>query len=395
MYEKKDRSTKFPKPAIFVYALFLILLLTPLATGTFTEGEFWSRIDNTLVVTNTTDNVNIGENGTTPYKLNVNGTSNFNGGMIIDGNLAVYKQLTLDDRLDDIIILRSHLANTVLQIPTPPVSGTYQIIFGLGSYTVLDTVNDATVGGEMNFFNPITYFNEKLVHSNDADTYIEFQNDNITFFSGGVNMVSLVELGVDQVVFNEDGLLNEFRVETNTHFEAFKVSNEPESVEMNIDCFAYENLSVTNNLTGNIHYGEMWFHNDTNPNVTVIPSQDIWYTITAFDNLENGYTVNRFTYSNNNLTCKFDGLYKVDYSLTISGNVNNKYHFAAGINGVQQFNTETHERMGTANDITSASGTGFLQLTERNLVSLMVMNEDGGNDVTVYSVNLNLIRIGD
>lgn len=66
-----------------------LLLITNFAVAEYKPGEFWSRIDDTIVLTNESWNVSIGENETTNYKLFVNGTSCFNDSVKVDANITI------------------------------------------------------------------------------------------------------------------------------------------------------------------------------------------------------------------------------------------------------------------------------------------------------------------
>ena len=69
--------------------LFLLLGMTiSVADVSQTEGVFWSRIDDTIVLTNESENVNIGQNETTNYRLYVNGTIATPDGNSSEWNLA-------------------------------------------------------------------------------------------------------------------------------------------------------------------------------------------------------------------------------------------------------------------------------------------------------------------
>jgi len=71
MQEKKRRKR------LYLWIVALMIITSVSTVEGYTEGAFWSRIGDTLVVTNTTDNVNIGKNDTTTYKLYVNGSAYF------------------------------------------------------------------------------------------------------------------------------------------------------------------------------------------------------------------------------------------------------------------------------------------------------------------------------
>jgi len=90
----ENKRRKILYAGMFVTLLLLVSLTS--ATATFTEGEFWSRIEDTpstIVLSDIDDNVNVGENDTTEYKLNVEGDINSEGTIYLKngivGNLAL------------------------------------------------------------------------------------------------------------------------------------------------------------------------------------------------------------------------------------------------------------------------------------------------------------------
>lgn len=61
------------------YLLFILLIGTALlgsVSGEYELGQFWSKNDNTVVLTNISHNIYIGKNETTTYRLDVNGSIN-------------------------------------------------------------------------------------------------------------------------------------------------------------------------------------------------------------------------------------------------------------------------------------------------------------------------------
>lgn len=156
-------------------------------------------------------------------------------------------------------------------------------------------------------------------------------------------------------------------------------------------------LNVTNNITGNQIYGEMWFHNESvSGNPTIITSQDAWYNVTGFNQTtESGQTLNGFSYSNYELICQVSGLYKVDYSISFGGGLNDEYKTSIGVNGVNKNNTETHRKLGAGGDVGNTGSSGFISLNVNDKITLMILNDDAIANSDIHSANLNLIRIGD
>jgi len=62
----------------------LFMLIAPTVLGDFEKDLFWSRNDDTIVLTNSSHNVMIGKNDTTAYKLEVDGQTLFNGSVFLN-----------------------------------------------------------------------------------------------------------------------------------------------------------------------------------------------------------------------------------------------------------------------------------------------------------------------
>ena len=155
-------------------------------------------------------------------------------------------------------------------------------------------------------------------------------------------------------------------------------------------------LNLSRNLTANQYYGEMWFHNDSaSGNPTIISSQDVWYNITGFNQTgDSGQSLNGFSYSQHKLTCNIAGLYKIDYSISFGGGLNDEYKTAVGVNGIKQGNTETHRKLGAGGDVGNTGSSGFVSLSVDDEITLMILNDDATANADVHSANINLVRIG-
>lgn len=144
------------------------------------------------------------------------------------------------------------------------------------------------------------------------------------------------------------------------------------------------------NLTGDFVYGEMWDHNDSGFTVDLI-------TVQVYENVTNLTTgsQNGFILSNSKLTTQISGVYKVDYSVSFSGSANSEIGFDLGINGVFQNNTHSHRKIGTGGDIGNTGGTGYIFLNQGDVVTLMARDEASPvRDISIVSVNINLLRVG-
>lgn len=89
-------KNKYDKYFLIFVVVLLLFSSFPISGGVdFTRGYFWSEltgdgIDDTVVLTNFTSNVSIGNNATTTYKLNVEGESRFSDDIHVFGTVQQY-----------------------------------------------------------------------------------------------------------------------------------------------------------------------------------------------------------------------------------------------------------------------------------------------------------------
>jgi len=149
-------------------------------------------------------------------------------------------------------------------------------------------------------------------------------------------------------------------------------------------------LNVTGNIVGNSYCVEAYFHYHTGTTITFV--QDVLYNLT----FNATSFMNGFTYDGEaNLTCAMPGRYAVNFHADGSGQNNHVYYLSIGINGFIQHNTAVHKKLNSGGDVIVMAGTGFVNLTNGDVVSLMVRDITGGGAGTYYAANLNLVRIGD
>lgn len=84
---------------------------------------------------------------------------------------------------------------------------------------------------------------------------------------------------------------------------------------------------------------------------------------------------------------------KIINSFSNAGN-NVEYKTAIAINQVIQNNMVTHRKVGPAGDVGNTGTSGFIDLSVNDNVSLMILNDDGVQDVGTHATNVNLMRIG-
>ena len=92
-------------------------------------------------------------------------------------------------------------------------------------------VNSATFGDNTNVIVPtVIDIGSSIRHYGDNDTKIVFNNDDINFTVGGVNMLDFIEGDTDSIIFNEAGVDVNFRVESNGDSQAISIDGGNNSI---------------------------------------------------------------------------------------------------------------------------------------------------------------------
>jgi len=248
--------------------------------------------------------------------------------------------------------------------------------------------DDVQVNGTVDTYDIV--LDNAMFSKGDLDTYWYLSaSDTFNFIAGGVNMFMVYENDVQNVVTgNPDG-----EYSTNVDFEWLKDGTDISFFTLDAsdgDVDIDGDLTVTGNIIGNIHYAEAWYHNHPGATIT-FGVQDQFYNLSFNDTVLNGFTC----VDNQNLTCVVAGLYIVNFQASGSGQNNHEYICCVGINDVCQNNTSVHKKLNSGGDIVIMSGTGFVQLSVDDKVTLMMKDWKGTGTGTYHASNLNLVRIGD
>jgi len=149
------------------------------------------------------------------------------------------------------------------------------------------------------------------------------------------------------------------------------------------------NFEVYGNITANQFYAEAFYHNHT-PTELNFATDGVYYNLTFSNVTLNGFS----NYSDKELTCDIKGLYAVNYMASGDGQNNHDYYTTMGINGIPQLNLESHKKMSAGGDILTMGGTGFVRLEKGENITLMTADIGATGTGNYYSMNLNLVRIG-
>ena len=158
------------------------------------------------------------------------------------------------------------------------------------------------------------------------------------------------------------------------------------------------NLEQTNgNATINMIYGEMW--NYTSAGWTFdIDAADIYYNLTGLIDDANGFTFvdNPTETGGSHMIAQVKGLYKLDFSMSFKSiAVGGEF----GISIAHDYDPDTHRncyaRREAATDIGNVGITCVMDLEVGDPVAIMIENENTNRDIIIYTVNMNVLRIGD
>ena len=169
------------------------------------------------------------------------------------------------------------------------------------------------------------------------------------------------------------------------------------------DVFIDGDINQSGNFTGNQIYGEMWNYTGGGTGWNFdIDDAGTYYNLTNLRTDNGGIHLNGFSFEDNaqadggsNLVAQVDGHYKMDFSMSFAGVT------AGGLYGfsiAHDFDPDTHRncyaRREAKTSVGSVSVTCIMDLAIGDKVVVMIENENGARDITIHTVNLNIVRIG-
>ncbi len=135
------------------------------------------------------------------------------------------------------------------------------------------------------------------------------------------------------------------------------------------------NLNVTGNLTGRDMYGSMWFNNISGRTVSLTATNNP----KNFTNLNSGYENGFIFDGDHTLTTEHHGIYKVEYTLSISGGSNKVYQIFFVIDG-------NRVPEGTAHH--TARGVGNIDTITGNFITEINVSEQIWLEVEQITANI-------
>jgi hypothetical protein len=144
------------------------------------------------------------------------------------------------------------------------------------------------------------------------------------------------------------------------------------------------------NVTINNLYGEMYGKNDTGFVIVNMATVDTYYQVT---NLTAGL-LNGTTVTNSNMTVQQAGVYKIDLASSISAGEVSEYGLKVYLNGVGQDKCYAHSHL-TIGHTSSMGITCLLTIETNGVLSVRIDDHvNPPNNPTIYSMNINALRIG-
>ncbi len=164
-------------------------------------------------------------------------------------------------------------------------------------------------------------------------------------------------------------------------------------VEDDIETFGstqvHENLFVDGNSFVTFIYGSM-FERGLGNTIDLTDTTNFFLIDDMNYGLSNGFTFD----GNSHLRALESGVYKVDWSLSFDDLASRSFEGGITVDSVIQVPTLAQIRTVNANDQTSFSGTGIINIDANQLVALEIRAITSSSTITVEQAGLTLIRVG-
>jgi len=194
------------------------------------------------------------------------------------------------------------------------------------------------------------------------------------------------------IVYAADSIITDSYIQTGGEFRSSDGSPGLDiSKNGSLYNFTYKDGLLTELTDADMIYGEMW--NFTTGGWTFeIGSTGIYYNVSNFT----AGNMNGFTFDASNLTTQFAGTYRIDWSVSFSGQAGSLYGWLVSKNGDQNSARECYSRRDTSGtQVGNVGGTCILDLVVGDNLVLQVEDEDGTpQNVVIYNMNVNAMKIG-
>lgn len=149
-------------------------------------------------------------------------------------------------------------------------------------------------------------------------------------------------------------------------------------------------LNINENFYGNQIYGEDYNKADAGFETVNLVNPDEYVRVTRL----NAGSLNGFTVADGNLVAVYGGVYQVNGSLSIGASGLSEYGIKGFVNDTGQDNCYAHGHL-SASQVDNLNFTCFVRLTVGQNFNVRIDDHSNPvNDPTLYSMNVNLLRVG-
>jgi len=159
--------------------------------------------------------------------------------------------------------------------------------------------------------------------------------------------------------------------------------------------FYAESTSEATPLLPQMVYGEMWnYTGDDETKFITIPIlvSETYYNITCFEcNDTFGITCN----NNHSLIVDYDGMYRIDWTISLTGGINGAYGMGVALNGNIEKSRGCYAMRQVTSGIGNVGGTCILPMRKGDYVVMQIDDETNPAAAAFFNqANFNMIRIG-
>ncbi|MBN1645370.1 hypothetical protein JW851_05045, partial [Candidatus Woesearchaeota archaeon] len=147
---------------------------------------------------------------------------------------------------------------------------------------------------------------------------------------------------------------------------------------------------IKNNLSFNTYYGEMWYYNGTGLSLDFAVA-DKYYNMSYNESFVNGFV---FDDAKDRLNASYGGAYRACYFASGSGQNNHEYRSSVLVNDIEQTKCRAEKDLAAGEDVTTMTGCCLLELAADDTVGVGVADVGATGAGTLFSTNLNIVRVG-
>lgn len=153
-----------------------------------------------------------------------------------------------------------------------------------------------------------------------------------------------------------------------------------------------DDVPENNDLLTREAFGEIIFHNDTNPLIVNLNITNQFLRVYGLNS--SGHYKN--IYTNDTLVIIQDkGYYLLAFDVSYKGQSNHEYQWTVFINGIEDLHCEVHQRFSGTNTFANAGFTCIDPLNIGDNITLYAKDVIGTSILEITSISFNLHKVGD